>query len=202
MTYFVYLNGPPGVGKDVIANHLADKYENVVHVKFTQMLREAVCEIFGISEEDYEEDKDSVGVLQHFSLADWAPLTYREFVIRLSEQVLKPNFGNGYLGVALAERILTDMCKRNFDTVYVISDLGFRDELYELRNRVSCTDELLIHLYRKELNFDNDSRDYVTGVIRPVPVSTNFSIEESVAAVESLIRAMLFPRKDKLRESK
>lgn len=205
MTYFVYLNGPPGVGKDVIANLLADKYENVVHVKFAQMLRDAVTGIFGIDEEEYEAEKDNPLAIEAVAFSGELQggveaMSYREFVIRLSEKVLKPNFGKGYLGVALAERIKAFHFP--VDVIYVVSDLGFNDELYELRDRVHCTDELLIHLYRKELNFDNDSRDYVTGVLRPVPVSTNCSIEDSVASVKSLINATLFQYADSLRESK
>lgn len=202
MTYFVYLNGPPKSGKDTIANLLADKYENVVHVKFAQMLRNAVCGIFEINEESYEADKDETDVLQYFNCADWASLTYRQFVIRLSEKVLKPNFGKGYLGIALAESILANAIHQPRDTVYIISDLGFRHELVELRHRIDCWDEILIQLHREGLNFDNDSRNYVNDVIPLTKVSTNCSVERSVEYVGLLIKAMLLSRRDTLRLAK
>lgn len=209
MTYFVYLNGPPKSGKDTIANLLAERYENVVHVKFAQVLRDAVCGIFdGMSPELYDMMKDSPGGVKCCTEYDSGALdemTLREFVIRLSEKVLKPNFGKGYLGVALAETINAKLAVSEFNdnTVYIVSDLGFPDELTAFRFRMAfTTDSLLIYLHRKGCNFDNDSRNYVTDVISPVSVHNDGTIEQAVNEVESLIRDMLIHYSDSLRESK
>ena len=202
MTYFVYLNGPPKSGKDTIANLLAERYENGVQFKFAQMLREAVGAYFGIDEAEYDRQKDNKIALRFDSMKVWPGMSYRQFVMRLSEKVLKPNFGKGYLGVAFAERILQIPKADDIDQVYIVTELGFSDELYEFRCRVSVTDSLLIQLHRDGLNFNNDSRGYVTDVIQPVKVSTNCSVAESVAEVESLIRDMLIHYNDTLQEAK
>lgn len=84
-------------------------------------------------------------------------MSFREYQIWLSEEVMKPKFGKDILG-KLAVRNLGGASGTDYT---VVSDCGFREEALPLVRLFGATNVLLVHIMRDGCNFDNDSRSYI-----------------------------------------
>jgi hypothetical protein len=145
------LNGPPGCGKDTIANEIAD-VDYVEQFEFKRALYTAVAAYFYVDAEAFEarhKNRDLKEV-PHY----WYNLSTREMLIRVSEDIIKPLFGKQYFGRQAAEcvaRSSADLC--------VFSDGGFDEELLPL---VAAGFRVVVaRLHRDDFTFDGDSRDYL-----------------------------------------
>ena len=194
MATFIYLNGPADSGKDVLANLLVENYSNVQHLKFSKPLRDAVVDIFGITEADFEKYKDhpnAVGRLSTGAIPEaeiGVTQSYRDFVIALSEKVLKPNFGHGYLGTILASDVVANQIHMPLNVVYVISDLGFNEELHEFLKPFKDHTHMIMQTSREGCSFNDDSRSYIFDSPNTIPMLHNDGTkEELLAKAEGLI---------------
>jgi hypothetical protein len=150
----IILNAPPGAGKDTIGNLLckhAPRY--VVKRSFKEPMFKIAKAMLG----DYRfslfmqayDDRERKEKAQSF-LNGKSP---RQFMIWISEDVIKPQFGDQYFGMIMAEAI------RDSQVPVIITDGGFPEEVKPL---VSAGIEVHIcRLHRDGYTFDGDSRNYL-----------------------------------------
>lgn len=151
----IILNGPPGVGKDTLAAYLTGHGYAAVRASFKQPIFDIAFSMLG----DYRYDK-------FFALYDdreqkekpqeiLQGMSPRQFMIWISEEVMKPVFGEQYFGDRMVEQI--HEIYRNL--AIVISDGGFPEEIKPL---VREGHEVHIcRLHREGFTFDGDSRNYI-----------------------------------------
>ncbi len=81
-------------------------------------------------------------------------LSVRQAMIKVSEEVIKPSYGNQYFGVAAANELVDG-------ALNIFSDGGFEEEIVPLIEVVGKENFFVIRLERYRCNFDNDSRNYL-----------------------------------------
>lgn len=161
----IILNGPPGSGKDTIGDMLQDAlhdiiyndrmlkqydYERVTINQFKEKLFELTMAIYSVGYETFFElynDRKLKETPSHL----FNGLSPRQAMIHVSENVIKPSFGQNYFGEAAA-KILEN-------GINIFTDGGFDDELIPIKEKSFV---YVIHLYRDGHTFKNDSRNYIT----------------------------------------
>lgn len=151
----IILNGPPGCGKDTIATYLTGHRYPAVKASFKQPMFDIAFSMLGVYRYDEfidlyndREQKEKPQVI----LGGKSP---RQFMIWISEDVMKPFFGEQYFGRRMVEEI-HEMYR---DLAVVISDGGFPEEIKPL---VKAGHEVHIcRLHRDGFTFAGDSRDYI-----------------------------------------
>lgn len=170
----IAFNGPPRSGKDTIANVLATRLENtytsvIVRSQLSLPMRLAVCAMLGIeySEFTYERIKDQVQEI--------TGETFRQTMIRLSEEHVKPAYGNDIWVKSAMARAMVEL-----PHIVVISDLGFPEEINYLES--TYAEVLVVQIDRDGSTWDNDSRVPCTGR-HSMELDNNTTIRAAVAAV-------------------
>lgn len=151
----IILNGPPGCGKDTIAAYLTGHRYPAVKASFKQPMFDIAFSMLGVYRYDEfmdlyndREQKEKPQVI----LGGKSP---RQFMIWISEDVMKPVFGEQHFGRRMVEEI-NEMYR---DLAVVISDGGFPEEIKPL---VKAGHEVHIcRLHRDGFTFAGDSRDYI-----------------------------------------
>jgi len=152
----IVLNGAPSTGKDTIAHFFRNKfYFEKMEIK-TELFAAALS-ISGISEQDwferYENRKDSLKEVPWDRLNG---ISQREFLIKISEEWMKPVFGNSVFGIKAAKRIL-----KSEEDIFIFSDGGFQEEFDAITSAVGEDNVLLIRLHRNGCSFEIDSRSHL-----------------------------------------
>jgi hypothetical protein len=154
------LNCFAGNGKDHLAKYLWMKHK-FVHREFKAKLFEIAFVMSGISHSDwftrYDSPQKEVG---------WdrlGGLSQRQFLIKISEEYIKPVFGKEYFGNALLNEI--DLSLEAFgDSNFVISDGGFHQELIPLIYYYGYNNVVVCQWNRDNPDaFKNDSRGWLDG---------------------------------------
>lgn len=154
---FVLLNGPPGCGKDTVAQHLIP-YLPFVHLKFAAPIKRMVAALLQCDQRTLEQIKDTPNrMLRYEDSAIRRDDTPRGLLIALSEQLLKSRYGNSYFGNVLWTEATISSSK-----LFVVSDCGFESEVGRLINSAGPNNCLLIRLHRAGHDFSNDSRSYIS----------------------------------------
>lgn len=191
----IILNGPPGSGKDAIAQMLKVKC-SYIHMEMKKRLHELAIAMSGISKYQWHqryrdrELKDTPWELlpRHIELGhksenDWRYMTQREYMIYVSEEVMKPAFGKTYFGEA-ALKELNKYKYQNFK--FVFSDGGFPEEL-EVLSAAPEYKIIIVHLYREGCDFSNDSRNYVEWPgVKITKVYNNKTLEDACKTIAQL----------------
>ena len=184
-------NGPPGSGKDTIANIFKDIVKDVYLYKMAYPLKEGSHKLLGLvgSLEELEPIKENpinFGLLDDFvennhhlikplKLIDDS-IDLRQFYIHLSENVMKPLFGNDIFG-KLAVQYITQS-KNKF---VAISDCGFESEVKPLIEHYGKDNFVLVRLHREGKSFANDSRNYIDiSGVQTYDVQNNGTMEELI----------------------
>ncbi len=158
-------NGPPGSGKDEACSFLKSK--EFEHASFKSILFKETCDHFNVSLDwfmnGYNDRK-----IKETKEEKLNGLSRREALIYVSEDLIKPKYGNDYYGVQLAKTL--KLCSN-----YSISDSGFIDEAYPIINKIGAENIILIQLYRDGCNFSKDSRKYIYGTLKKTYVVGNIS---------------------------
>lgn len=154
MAKIIILNGPASVGKGTIGNALAKDY-NCIPTSFKIPMFEIAASILGarafskfITAYDDRDQKE----MPHDFLGG---KTCREFMIWISESVVKPLFGNQQFGKLTSERI--QLCDEGFS--FVFTDGGFPDEVIRLVEDGHYV--TVVRLFMDGKTFAGDGRDYI-----------------------------------------
>lgn len=150
----VFINGPPGSGKDTAANAIYGRMKNARTYKMAQPIIEAVRGAFRISNVDW---KGLMSPEFKQSPSDkFFGRTPRETMISFSEDWIKPFFGKDTFGHLAVRELMTskmDLC--------AISDSGFREECLPVVQQFGRQNCLVIQLKRDGCTFKGDSRSYL-----------------------------------------
>ena len=154
MAKIIILNGPASIGKDTIGNALAKDY-NCIPTSFKRPMFGIAKYLLGdeaftkfITAYDDRDQKE----MPHSFLGG---KTCREFMIWISESVVKPIFGKQQFGKLMSEHIQL----RDEGFCFVCTDGGFPGEVARLVG--DGHDVTLVRLFMDGKTFAGDSRDYI-----------------------------------------
>lgn len=182
-TKVVILNAPSKSGKDAVAEHMCGNGLPYARREFKDKLYDLVMCIYGVNEGDffriYSSDKE-------LPLECFGGLSVRQAMIKVSEEVIKPNFGKDYFGKQLAGSLVGGM-------VNVVSDGGFIEELVPVIEAVGEENILIIRIAREGYTFKGDSRAYLPlgTVPNEVWIDNDSSLDVFFTRVEKAIEEFI-----------
>jgi hypothetical protein len=146
----IIFNGPPGSGKDTLADILEKKY-HCAHIRFKDGLVPLVLAAYHVDQEWFS--AHYTRELKDRPCTELAGMSPRQALINMSENVIKPAFGEAAFGLIAVKRI-------NPEQMTVFSDGGFVSELRPIIDAIGAKHTLIIQLSRPGCTFENDSRSY------------------------------------------
>lgn len=183
MRHIILLNGPPGSGKDEIANYLAENH-GFIHRKMADPIVSCMSNLFEFfndpvdDEHGYENFKRTVVGKDN----DGNDVTGREFMIRFSEGFVKPILGDD-IWIKKMLGHLFDPCGNNFyHPGVVISDVGFQNEVDAIRDAYPNITELWA-VEKDGCTFNGDSRKSLDCPNRVI--TNNGSLDDLFRTIES-----------------
>lgn len=183
----VILNGPPGCGKDTIANSWLEKTlgndEFRPHVKaFKEPMYRVAAAALGLPLHEFMELYNDREWKEH-NRPEWGGKSVRDLMIATSESYLKPMFGETCMGKLAVSSIQQRIPSQN--DVIVFSDGGFKAEVEELEKHFHVR---VVQILRDGCSFEGDSRSYIEGTNLPTYLLFNdCSVEEAVEDLEWII---------------
>jgi len=182
----IFLNGPPGAGKDRAARIMMKAYPNIRHRKFSAHLKEVGAVMYQLTAAEVKEfDFDQAS--KDMPRAALFGKSWRQTLIWLSEKVMKPEFGESYFG----DMLLRQMQQPTGSKITAISDSGFVKEAMPLIAEYGAPNCLIVQLTRPGHSFDGDSRNYWTYPWVPM-VSVNNLFDLPMFRVQILSRVDKF----------
>jgi len=158
MTQLVLLNGPPRCGKDTLVQQLVP-YLKFSHLKFAAPIKRMVAGLLNVDMRYIEEFKE----MPVKTLRDE---TIRYTLIRLSEEFMKPRYGNDIFG-----SLLWQEAKNAANKLVVVSDCGFVSEVNRVVASAGKANCLIVRIHRAGTDFSGDSRSYLPdGVCETVDI--------------------------------
>jgi hypothetical protein len=154
MARVILLNGPPGSGKDMLADFLCGCLNGTVKREFKTSLNALTVEYFGITPERWstlvqrEHKETPTPELQGYSP--------RQALIHVAEDVCKVRYGRDIFAKELAKTLVAEQ-----NPVAIVSDCGFVDEVNQLVAQLGADRVMLVRLSRDGHTFAGDSRSYV-----------------------------------------
>ena len=186
MKKIILFNAPPNSGKDEAVNHLLKIYDEALHFRFKDQLYFTAAEIANVDFYwmiDIASDRNTKD-LPSKDLPD--NMTPRQWLIHVSENLIKPNYGKDYFGKKLADSVNNS---RANDLVFV-SDCGFREEVKALIDNTQH-DVHVIQVYRDGCSFAGDSRNYVSIYGKTHFVYNNRTLEDYFKKVENVVHNII-----------
>jgi hypothetical protein len=158
----VFFNCPPRAGKDLTAEvMLRSRYclsKNLRPASLKEQLLEVALSAIPdhnlVFQTIYDKDKE---VPQRFLNG----LSPRQYLTKVSEEWLKPTFGNDYFGKMLRKSIQQDLKDNRHTDAYLVTDGGFGAEIQPLIDYFGTDNVLIIQWGREGSSFQHDSRDYI-----------------------------------------
>lgn len=170
MLKVIVFNGPARSGKDSASSYMSEIMNNSYHLAFKDELFKICANTLSISVEDYQTDydrqtpdkvwwmKDLVSISTSASMVsprEQNNFSQRDFLIHMSENVIKPSFGKDAFGKAFVNSLPEE-------GIVFVSDSGFPEELQPVIDHVGTENVLVIRIQREGCSFEGDSRDYLT----------------------------------------
>lgn len=151
----VILNGPPGSGKDTIANYFVEHHPEYYTDSFKSALYKETCDLYGFNITDFirvHNNRDLKEEPYYFGLST------RQLLIDTSENHIKPVLGDDYFGAlkGFEWKLMMDL-----GASFIISDGGFAPETNAVCDIVGFENVVIIRLLRDGYTFEGDSRDYI-----------------------------------------
>jgi hypothetical protein len=178
----IILNGPPGSGKDTIAEEL--RAADFGHLRVKTKLFSQAIEMSRISFSEWFQRYND----RKLKETPWdrlGGLSQREFLIKISEEWVKPIFGKDYYGRVAGEAAADELL---WDNSVVFSDGGFQEEFDTIKSIVGKENILLVRLYREGTSWDGDSRGYLKNPDWEVDIENNGSVQEVVEHIKNEIK--------------
>ena len=162
----IIFNGPPRSGKDEAVNFLLRELPNSHRRSYKDALIELTARMLNLEVEEFLEgyndecDWSPTGWMKDYIQYMTGPhndpsyFSQRSALIHMSEEVIKPVFGERAFGDALVKRFPDS-------GVVLIPDGGFTEEVYPIIEKVGWENILIVKLHREGCSFDGDSRDYL-----------------------------------------
>ena len=153
MNKVVILNAPSQSGKDSAADYVEMLHPKFEKKSFKEPIYEIGAAIYNITYETMVmlcTDRNRKEVPHEV----FGGLTPRQTLIYVSENVIKPNFGNNYFGKRLVSTFIDKK-------LYICSDGGFKEEIQGVIEKVGVENVLIIRIHRSGFTFKNDSRSYL-----------------------------------------
>lgn len=169
----IILNGPPGCGKDAIANSIIN-ITTVEKRQFKDALYEHTAKHFNVDLDKFIKFASDRELKDSKSLAGLGGRTPRQALIHVSENIYKPRFGSDYFGKVEALK-LSELAGRlggSFNVIY--PDGGFTDECTAIEPELDLL--IIIRLHRDGFDFLGDSRDYINLPDTEARVSIDISL--------------------------
>ena len=178
----IILNGPPGSGKDTIADTF--EAEGLArHIRFKDVLYNIAAAIYCVDVnliKGFANDQVKKMVPQEI----FNGRSQREVLIHTSETVIKPNFGKDYFGQAVY-RTVKNLAPKNSKSYFILSDGGFIEEIEVLTANYRT---VLVRLHRDGCDFSKDSRNYLYSCTDAAyDVENNADIETLVEKVKEVV---------------
>lgn len=192
--FVVFLNGPPGSGKDFAAKVLQEADDiTVSHYKFADPMKDMACALLEINRKELEHSKSLTMDIYGVSL--------KQILIDMSEKFMKPCYGKDIFGRICAERMaeeiqLNDVQKEDQPDLFIISDSGFATEAKQVLRLFGDENALLIRLHREGCTYEEDSRSYIElDTVRTVDVA-NMGDESFAKSLLRVVRDWMKERKN------
>lgn len=167
MTKVILINGPARSGKDTLAEAIIQEW--LVKIDDTTYATHKFADIMHTFWEsvfctmlDYEDFVEHVKGSKKSIQNPLIGISYRQGMIALSEELIKPMLGKDFFGRYTAADIDFHAKLRNDEYVAVISDSGFKEEAVCIIEKFGAENVLLIKLYRPGFTFVGDSRNYIS----------------------------------------
>lgn len=161
----ISLNAPMSCGKDEMADYFVQKH-GAVKMELKELLTEIAVRSAGVTRtlwdalytREYKEIPSPYLIVNGFHVSP------RQWMIHISENVMKPVFGKSVFGDALVNKIKE--LKLPIDSVIVLSDGGFPEEAIPIIELVGVDGYRLVRIHRydeegNEFGWGNDSRSYL-----------------------------------------
>lgn len=179
----IICNGPPSSGKDTIANMIRRSYL-CRHLRFSEPLKRTALSMFGLT-------CDWKYLDTHYKEKPCPKLfnmTFRQFQIWLSEEVMKPKFGKEVFG-EIALRKLEEPTNTRFS---IFSDGGFIDEARPLLRHFGKRRVHIFHIAREGCSYTGDSRGYLYPthageIAQPTIICNNFALDKLQTLVYNVV---------------
>ena len=178
----ILLNGPINSGKDVLGEHLAKTLPNATTMMFKDSLYDWAAAMASLPKEVFiplaseRKTKELPCQLLPKNPKDFTRhYTPREWLIYVSEEVIKPRLGKDFFGMQSRNKMFANFS--DYDTV-IFTDCGFVEEVLCL----TCFYEeqaLLLQIYRPGCEFGpKDSRGYVNvDKVKTVKIQNDSTLE-------------------------
>ncbi len=170
----ILLNAPPNAGKDTIAHEISCVM-GWPHKEFKGKLFELAKAISGLDDAawEYIYHRDRKEKPQEVL---WG-LSPRDFMIDISERMIKPLTGKNYFG-----EILGRECAHGA----VVSDSGFNEEAEALCRTVGANNVYCVRFTREGCSFNGDSRNYLT-----TPMIKHYLDTSNDGTIQELVEEIL-----------
>lgn len=182
----IILNGPPSSGKDEIAKMISKKGlfgETAFHEQVKGTLFKQVLALSQISSGDWF-DRYNDRNLKELPWDRLGGLSQREFMIKVSEEYVKPVFGKDFYGRMAGQRA-KKLINDGFHVAF--SDGGFSSELDAMKSIVGDENILLVRLHRYGCTFEGDSRSHLSNPPFEMDLHNDSTLEEAVQKIEGRI---------------
>lgn len=178
----ILLNGAPNSGKDVTAK-LISEMTGLPHLEFKGRLFSIALAMSGLTQTEW--DALYTRELKEVPTDKLFGLSPRQFLIKISEEVIKPNFGKQYFGDVLG--------KLAYGTGAVVSDSGFNKEAEQVVDICGVDNVFVVRFTRDGCSFEGDSRNFLTTnkVIHYLDTENNGTIEEFTEEIICWVNSLL-----------
>ena len=153
------LNGPPGIGKDTLANMLCEvapvirgEFKHFLYVEAAQWIQDYVKDAENITTAIVKARNENRELKE---LPWFLELSVRRILQIVSEDVVKPAIGKDYFGRIAAKYWYGKHIH------HVISDGGFSEEVNAVCDKFGAENVTVIRLKAPGFTFETDSRKYL-----------------------------------------